>query len=146
MPLPTPGDLPNPGIEPASLVHLLHCRQTLYHRATRETSEDGHIYLKFPEQMGRASQSLYGISVPTGRGGRAGVRAHLIKLPCLRRYFTYLQKIYNNVENNKINICAAITSHRDHGYKWRPCVTPPWSSFLSSLQGATSLNLVFIPK
>ena len=27
LPLPSPGDLPDPGIEPG----LLHCRQTLYH-------------------------------------------------------------------------------------------------------------------
>ena len=32
LPFPSPGDLPNPGIEPRSL----HCRQILYHRATRE--------------------------------------------------------------------------------------------------------------
>ena len=94
----------------------------------------------------RANGESFPVTVPTGRGGRAGVRAHLIKLPCPRRHFTYLRNIYDNVENNKINICAAITSHRYHGYKRRPCVTPPWSSFLSSLQGATSLNLVFIPK
>ena len=37
-----------------------------------------------PEQMGRASQSRHSISVPTGRGDRAGVRAHFIKLPCFR--------------------------------------------------------------
>ena len=29
-PFPSPGDLPSPGIEPAS--HLLHCRQILYHQ------------------------------------------------------------------------------------------------------------------
>ena len=32
LPLPSPGDLPNPGLNPG----LLHCRQILYHWATRE--------------------------------------------------------------------------------------------------------------
>ena len=40
LPCPSPGDLPNPGIKPASLQHL-HCRQLLYHWAT------GDIYFCF---------------------------------------------------------------------------------------------------
>ena len=35
LPFPPPGNLPNPGIEPMS-PHLLHCRQILYHWATRK--------------------------------------------------------------------------------------------------------------
>ena len=31
LPFPSPGDLPNPGIEPRSPPGLPHCRQTLYH-------------------------------------------------------------------------------------------------------------------
>ena len=30
LPCPPPGDLPDPGIEPESLLWLLHCRQILY--------------------------------------------------------------------------------------------------------------------
>ena len=36
-PFPSPGDLPNPETEPnLCLLSLLHCRQILYHCATRE--------------------------------------------------------------------------------------------------------------
>ena len=37
-PFPSPGSLPNPGVEPASpsKLHLLHCKWILYHGATRE--------------------------------------------------------------------------------------------------------------
>ena len=33
---PPPGDLPDPGMEPASSSYVLHCRQILYRRATGE--------------------------------------------------------------------------------------------------------------
>ena len=36
LPFPSPGDLLNPGLKPMSPVHLLHCRQILYHWATKE--------------------------------------------------------------------------------------------------------------
>ena len=36
LPFPSPWDLPNPGIEPASPSSLLQCRQVLYHWATGE--------------------------------------------------------------------------------------------------------------
>ena len=36
LPFPSPGDLPNPRIEPISPASLLHWRQILYHWATRE--------------------------------------------------------------------------------------------------------------
>ena len=35
LPCPTPGDFPEPGIEPMSM-RLLHCRQIFYHNATGE--------------------------------------------------------------------------------------------------------------
>ena len=36
LPFPSPGDLPDPGIEPRSPANLLHCKQILYCWATRE--------------------------------------------------------------------------------------------------------------
>jgi len=38
LPFPSPGDLPDPGIKPIAPAAspLLHCRQFLYHSATRE--------------------------------------------------------------------------------------------------------------
>ena len=40
LPFPTPGDLPDPGIKPASPSNLLHCRQILYHWTTRGGGEE----------------------------------------------------------------------------------------------------------
>ena len=37
-PFPSPGDLPNPGMEPVSPESLSHCRWILYHWATKEPS------------------------------------------------------------------------------------------------------------
>ena len=39
LPFPTPGDLPDPGMEPR-LLRLLHCRWILYHWATQEAIQD----------------------------------------------------------------------------------------------------------
>ena len=38
-PFPSPGDLPNPRIKPASPASLLQCRQFLYHWASREATK-----------------------------------------------------------------------------------------------------------
>ena len=46
LPFPSPGDLPNPGIEPG----LLHCRQMLYHLSHEEslrTLEEGLNHLHY---------------------------------------------------------------------------------------------------
>ena len=49
LPCPPPGDLLDPEIEPAS-VQLPHCRQILYHWATRETH--GSLYIPLYEVTG----------------------------------------------------------------------------------------------
>ena len=42
LPFPSPGDPPDPGIEPiADRTHFLHCRQILYHWATEEAYKEG---------------------------------------------------------------------------------------------------------
>ena len=46
LPFPIPGELPDPGIEPVSL-HLLHCRQILYRRASWEARGFHKLLLTF---------------------------------------------------------------------------------------------------
>ena len=59
LPFPSPGDLPHPGIEPASPAFLLHCRQILYCWTIGEAhnSKKYHI-LKLPIWL-YGSQHLY---------------------------------------------------------------------------------------
>ena len=46
LPFPSPGNLPNPGIEPVFPASLLHCRWTFYHCATGERPKQTQISSK----------------------------------------------------------------------------------------------------
>ena len=54
LPFPSPGDVPNPGVEPASLTSICIARRVLYHCATWEAPQKVHnrryrpSYLGFP--------------------------------------------------------------------------------------------------
>ena len=57
LPCPSPGNLPEPGIEPVSL-RLLHCRWILYHRAIGEAHKTQHLLIKISFIHGEKIQIL----------------------------------------------------------------------------------------